>query len=550
MWLGLELNPKVPFKIVIGVVVILAIAFSLVFVLPKSITPHPQKRVVVYAYSDSITGIDPSLEDDTGLIVLGLIYETLTYYNHTTGRVEPRLAVSWSSEEENTVWIFHLRKDVVFHDGTPFNATAVKLSIERARDIYLRTGRGLGYIWEDVESVEVVDEYTVKIRLSTPRNLALLAASTYAAYVFSPSALAKSGALDYMDSKLEEWFNSGNAIGTGPYRLVRYDPDNEVVLEKFEEWWGWKYVNNPEAPDIVIIKIVRDSVAQYNGLIGGEISIACCIPRSLISDVVKAGFKVYNATTFRNFILFFNTKRYPTNITEFRLAIAHAIDIEAFVKSSLLGIALPASGVIPHGFPGFMEGLRPQYNLTLAREYLAKSGVEPPLTIELLYQVDYEETRRFAEVFKSIIESELGIQVKLNPQSWEALKDIARNIWVNPEQVPHLIVADWWPTILSPYDYLFTMFHSESKEWNFGGYEDPGFDRLIDEAWELEGIDYERALEMYSEAQKMIFENAIAIGLWDDVRPYAYSSKLEIPEHAFSPYYMYVIRFELVRVRS
>jgi len=535
---------RVKLSHIVAVTVVIAVAITVVFLFFM-----PSRKIVVYAYSDAITGIDPSLEDDTGIAVIGVVYETLTYYNHLTGQVEPRLAERWESNEDGTEWTFFLRRDVVFHDGTAFNATAVKISVERARDLYREKGRGLGYIWDAVEEIEIIDEYTVKFKLSYPQRLDLLAAAAYAAYIFSPSVLEKSGASSFTDEALEIWFNQGNAIGTGPYKLVGYDPRREVRLEKFNEWWGWKYINNPNAPDVVTIKIITDPTAQYHGLVAGEIDVACCVPRGTISDLLSRGFRAVNLTTYRNFILFFNTKRYPTNITYFRLAIAHALNLTEVVQVALKGLALEASGYIPHYFPGYVEGLTYEYNLTRAREYLELSGVNLPVEIELLYQVDYEETRIFAEIFKSRMH-EIGIKVKLDSRSWDELRNAARGIWRNPEETPHIIIADWWPTIPSPFDYLYTMFHSESKEWNFAGYENPELDELLEQAWELEAINYTKALELYRRAQEIIYEECVAIGLWDDIRPFIYSSRVEVPEKALNPMYMFVVRFEYISVRS
>jgi len=196
----------------------------------------------------------------------------------------------------------------------------------------------LGYIWDAVEEIEVIDEYTIKFKLSYPQRLDLLASASYSAYIFSPSVLEKAGVNDYMDPALEEWFNNGNAIGTGPYKLLSYDPQKEVKLEKFKEWWGWSIIKNDNAPDVVIIKVVVDPSAQYNGLLSGEVDIACSIPRETIKSLLDRGYKVINLSTYHNFVLFFNTKRYPTNITEFRLAIAHAIDLNRVVSEALLGL--------------------------------------------------------------------------------------------------------------------------------------------------------------------------------------------------------------------
>mgnify|MGYP001626160451 FL=1 len=533
--------------LVIAILVIVVAAALLYIVLsPRESIP---RRIVVYAYNDKISGIDPSIEDDTGLVILGSVYEPLLYYNPLKNEFKPALAVNWSSNEDGTEWVFHLRQGVKFHDGTPFNATAVKISVERARDIYRETGRGLGYIWDAVEEVQVLDEYTVKFKLSYPQRLDMIAAASYAAYIFSPSVLEKSSASSYMDEALEKWFNNGNDGGSGPYMIVSYRPDAEVRLKKFDEWWGWSIVNNPDAPDEIIIKILTEPQSQYNGLIAGEIDIASSVPRDNIGDLVNRGFKVFNLTTYHNYIMFFNTKRYPTNITEFRKAVLYMINLDEAMQLAMKGYALKGSGVIPHSFPGHIDNLVYDYNMEEALRYLNQSGVTTPVTIEILYQVDYEELKIFAEYLQSRLR-EIGVNLVLNPQPWSQLKDIAKGIWEHPETTPHIIIADWWPTIPSPYDYLYTMFHSESKEWNFAGYEDPEFDNLVDTAFEREGSNYTDAINLYREAQLKLYNEAIAVNLWDEVKPFIYSGKLEIPEEAMNPLYMYVVFFQYVKVKA
>jgi peptide/nickel transport system substrate-binding protein len=531
----------------VGVLILFIIVVGSITYYYVSTPPTTRQRVVVYAYNDRITGIDPSIEDDTGLVIIGLVYEQLLRYNPLTNKLEPVLAVAWNSSEDGTEWVFRLREGVVFHDGTPLNATAVKLSIERARDVYRETGRGAGYIWEAVTDVEVVDEYTIKIKLEYPQRLDLLVAATYAAYIFSPKALSSSGASSYLDKKLESWFSSGNEAGSGPYTIEYYRPDSEVRLKKFDKWWGWSLVNNTRAPDYVIVKILPDPQSQYNGLISGEIDIASSVPRDYVSLLLSKGFKVHNLTSYHNYLLFFNVRRYPTNITEFRKAIACSLNLEEAVKLAMKGFGLRGSGIVPHGFPGFTEGLYYECGLSEAMQYLNESGVQLPVRIELLYQVDYEETRIFAEMLQSRLK-DLNIDLVLNPQPWSQLKEIAKGVWENPDESPHLVIADWWPTIPSPYDYLYTMFHSDSKEWNFAGYEDEEFEELIDRAWELEGTNYSEALNLYREAQVKLFNEAVGINLWDEVRPFIHNARVELPDECMNPLYMYVIYFQYVRV--
>lgn len=506
-------------------------------------------KLVVYAYLDKITGIDPSLEDDTGIVILGVVYETLVRYDPLRDAVTPVLAESWESSSDGTLWVFRLRRGVVFHDGTPFNATAVKLAIERARDVYRETGRGSGYIWDAVEEVEIVDEYTVRIRLSYPSRLDKMAAACYSAYIFSPSALVRAGVEDPLDPGLEEWFNLGNDAGSGPYYIEYYSPESEVRLRKFERWWGWRLVNNPDAPDVVIVRIRPDPLDQYTGLLAGEVHIASSVPRANVRDLAERGFKVINMTTFHNYILLFNVRRYPTSVAAFRLAILHAVPWDEIVQVALLGFGRLGSGVLPYGFPGHDERLVYRYDLALAREYLRESGAPSGVTIEFVYQAEYEENEAFAQLLKSRL-AELGISVELRPMTWTAVKEAGKEVWVHPERAPHLIISDWWPTMPSPYDYLYSLFHSTSTEWNWAGYSSPEFDKLIDTAYITEGENYSLAMELYARAQEAIFREGVAVNLWDEIRPFVVSPNVELPEEALNPMYMYVIRFELIKVRG
>ncbi|WP_434730989.1 ABC transporter substrate-binding protein [Thermogladius sp. KZ2Tp1] len=504
-------------------------------------------RVVVYAYNDKITGIDPSLEDDTGLVVLGSVYEPLLYYDPVHNRTIPALAERWESSENNTVWVFHLRRGVVFHDGSPFNSTAVVLSVTRAKEVYEKYGIGLGFIWDAVDEVKALDEYTVEFKLKYPQRLDLIAASSYAAYIFNPGALAKAGVSDPTDLRLREWFNKGTDEGTGPYIIESYDPYSQVVLVKFDKWWGWSQVGNDKAPDKVIIKVVTDPQSQFNGLVSGSLDIVTSVPRTSIEDLVNRGYKYIKFATFHSYFLVFNTKRYPTNITEFRLAVLYAIPWDRIVQQAMKGYALLGSGYVPHYFPGFVEGLTYKQNLTLARIYLEKSGVEPGVTIEFMYQADYLEEEDFASILKTSL-AQIGVNVRLLPASWESMKEAGKAVWSSPDSAPHLIINDWWPTTVSPYDYLYNLFHSDSKEWNWSGFENDTFNNLIDQAFALEGVDYGKAMELYKQAQEILFSNGVAVNLWDEVKVFVYSPRLDIPEEAINPLYMYVVFYQYVKV--
>ena len=500
------------------------------------------RKVLVYAYEDSITGIDPSIEFDTGLVVLGLVYEPLIYYNPLQDKFIPALATSWEANENHTVWTFHLRRDAKFHDGTPVTSQAVKFSIMRALEYYEKTGEGPGYIWEDLVRIETPDNYTVKFIMDKPMRVDFLVSASYGSYIYSPRVLEESGVKSPFDEELLKWFNQGHEDGSGPYMIESYNPESMVKLVKFRDWWGWKIYDINKAPDVLIIKIVTDEVSQENGLLAGQIDIATTVPLQDISKLLKQGFSVLNTTTYHNYVLMFNTRRYPTNITEFRLAVAHAIPWDRVYREALLGYGRIDNSLIPYGFPGHLDNYTYTYNLTLAREYLEKAGLlGKDLRVEIMYEGTYSQESLFAQILKGSL-AQLGITVELKPASWDQMAETGPTVWDNPDQAPHMIINDWWPTLPSPYDFLYSLLHSDSKEWNWAGYNNTLFNNLIDKAWDLEGSNYEEAMKLYVKAQNIVYEEAPAIGLWDEIKPYVYNPRhVAISGEAFNPLYMYVL---------
>ena len=131
------------------------------------------------------------------------MYEPLLYKNPAGSEetFRPALATSWEVSPNGKVWTFKLREGVKFHDGQPFNAAAVKSSIEATIEL----GQGYAYLWGNVKSIDVVDDLTVQFTTVNPEPLDTLLSSEYAAWMFSPAAV----------SKPSSWFDEGTDVGTG-----------------------------------------------------------------------------------------------------------------------------------------------------------------------------------------------------------------------------------------------------------------------------------------------------------------------------------------------
>ena len=157
-----------------------------------------------------MTTLDPSTEFSNSIVILPNVYETLTYYNDSTGGIDPLLAVNWTSSNGGLTWTFNLRQGVLFHDGTPFNSTAVVYSVNRTMAI----GGGAAYIWGPVQSVVATGTYSVQFNLTYAANLPLIASAGYAAYMISPNIVS----IYHPSGNISDWFNAGHDDGTGRTR--------------------------------------------------------------------------------------------------------------------------------------------------------------------------------------------------------------------------------------------------------------------------------------------------------------------------------------------
>jgi len=139
-----------------------------------------------YAYNSSpVTDWDPSVEFSNGIVSLNNVYETLLRYDPLEDKFVKLLATDYTTSSDGLTWTFTLRKGVKFHDGTNFNADAVKFSVERT----INMNKGASFIWAPVDKVNVIDDYTAEFKLKYPAPLDLICSSGYAAFIMSPTAV-------------------------------------------------------------------------------------------------------------------------------------------------------------------------------------------------------------------------------------------------------------------------------------------------------------------------------------------------------------------------
>jgi len=457
------------------------------------------ERPLVYAMYADIKDWDPAIAASTEVILLSNVYEPLVWYDPKAGKdaLRPGLATAWTVSKDGREWRFTLRQGVKFHDGEDFNAAAAKASIERARKL----GKGSAFIWDSVESISTPDAQTLVMRTKQPAALDLIASSQYAAYMVSPKAMAAG----------TDWFNQGNAAGTGPYRVRKWTRGQEVALERFDAYWGgWQ----PGQFKQVKLKLVQEASTQAQLIRSGEADIITLPAADLVKALARdPKIVVLRGPSWRNTQFLLNTQKPPTDNLNFRRALSAAWDYRGVADKIYEGGASPATGLIPATMWGHEAQLKmPRLDLAQARKYLQASGLPPEQwKLSVSYIGTSEEYKNSLLLFKANLEK-IGVQLELRPGPWGKIWDDAKRL----ETAPNMVSMTWWPTYGTPSDWLIGLFRSESPTvFNLSRYANPQYDALVNAGVAEEARDRKAAALKYAQAQQLLIDDAAAIFVAD-----------------------------------
>lgn len=482
--------------------------------------------VLYYAYNSiPILTWDPSIEFSNGIIVLNNIYEQLLRFNAATKEYEKVLATDYGKSEDGLVWTFKLREGVTFHDGTPFNAEAVKYSVERTKEI----GQGAAFIWDPVQEIKIVDDYTVEFVLSYPAPMDVVVSCPYASFMMSPS----------LKDQPENWFEAGNANGTGPYKLQESTMGDEVILTKNEDYWkGW----NEEHFEKVIIKKVSETSSRRQMIESGEADITVELPSEDVEALKAAGNVTVDVVpSFTNLIGFFNTQKAPLNDVKVRQALSYAFPYDDVVEYAMGGYAKQSYGPVPEGMWGHSEDLfQYSYDLDKAKQLLQEVGIkEGQLKLLLTYMTGDEAEKKMAELYKAEL-SKIGIELEIRAMPWESQWEMAMG--TDPSAQQDIFVMYWWNDLSTPYSYLYSLFHTEdSTLYNLGYYSNPEFDTLIDGAQAKSAVNIEEAENDFKAAQEILMKDTPALFMYD--KNVVWVKSPELKGHADNPSYPFVVFF-------
>lgn len=356
------------------------------------------ENVVTFSMSEDVYTWDPMGQPVVPFYSIQLlIYDMLVRTDHQ-GNYEPGLATEWSVSEDGLDWTFKLREGVKFHNGEDFNAECVKATLERgAFDNTLN----MNFLWTDIEEVEVVDDYTAVVHCKAPIG-DMLNELTYMP-MLPAKALAEQG---------DDLFKTNP--GTGPWKFVSWDPGNEAVFERNDDYWDWG--ENKSNVDKIIYKPISEDTTRVSSMRTGEFDLISNIPPDQV-DVLSGTEGVVVDSQPGTTITWMSLQcgeGQPFADQNVRLALTHAIDRQLIVDS-ILGSGSPAYWPVMEGVTGYdaqKESQYNQYDPELAKQLLADSSYNGE---EIYFMAIDGKVPRTKEVLQAVMSmmTEVGFNVKL-----------------------------------------------------------------------------------------------------------------------------------------
>ncbi len=456
--------------------------------------------------------------------ICNLIYDDL-FFQTSEGKLEPRLATDYEASPDGLTWTIHLRKGVKFSDGTPFNAAALKLTLDRALDRNMRVP--LRFLIVMIKEATVVDDDTIQLHLRYP--FAPLAATLSMPIVspISPAAIEKFG----QDVRQ-------NPVGAGAYVFQEWVKGDRIVLTRNETYYG------PQPTvEKIIFQIVPDAATREAMLRAGQLDICYKpLPSNVASLEADPNISLAMPLSVRTVYMGMNCQKGVTTNKLVRQAFNYAVDKKAICHKILFDVAVPMEGPCSQIAFGFSK--MPQeydYDPEKAKELLEKAGFDFSQTVHMrTCQGRYLFDTQVSEAVQAYLQA-IGVKVELRVFDWPTY--IAGAMKPLDQTELELYLLGWACTTMDADMQLFGQFHSSThppKGLGTAFYDNPAYDKAI-EATRLEQDPQKRAA-LLKKAAEILWDDCPWIWLFTEKFLLAYRSDLEglvvTPAEMFYPTYM------------
>jgi peptide/nickel transport system substrate-binding protein len=456
--------------------------------LSKTLSIKDEKNRLVICIPSPIVSLDPTnYRDRTTQIVIKNMFDSLTTRDANM-KVVPQLAESWWALNDTT-WEFKLRRGVKFHNGDDFTAEDVKFTLERVVKEGALDGKTSPRksLLGPLSDVNIIDDYTVQIETVKPWPILPLMLT-----------LQEIVPGKYMKAVGSQGFQK-KPIGTGPFRLVRAEGRKLLILERFEDYYG----GSLEIPPVqvaplkhLIFKTVLVKAEQIAMLKKGEGDIITHVPPEAIRILqTTPGIKMLTCRATRSFFAEINSIKPPFDDRRIRLALNHAVDIQAVVDNILKGHGKALPTVLLPNALAYNPSLEPYtYNPELAKKLLNDSGFPEGHSITINCMEKY---RKFANIIVVYL-AKVGVKSAVNIIDKDTEKASMKNLnW-------DILVTSWGNSTLDPVGILVPKFKTNARG-NYSNYSNGEVDRLLSQA---DGsLDPQKRENGYQKVQEIIYND-------------------------------------------
>ena len=486
-----------------------------------------QVKTVVIGTTDKATNLDPAEAYDFHTWELFYnVYQGLLGYTPGTTDLVPVLAASYSVNAAGDEYTFSLRRGVKFSDGSPFTADAVKWTIDRVMAL---KGDPSWLVTSYVDSVEVIDDYTVKFNLQFPNGYFPKVVATVPYYPVNPKVYP----VDRFVWDPEE-MTGGKLVGLGAYTMVSFKRDEEVILDYNPNYWGPK-------PDVerVVIRYFADATTMRLALEKGEIDLVykTLNPSDIVDLQKDPDIRTYKLDGAQIRYVCFETSESVFKDKRLRQAFAALVDRRDILDKAYLGQNSPLYSMIPNGMIYHTDDFKTELgdaNVSLADRLLAQAGYSAarPFEFDLWYTPSHygDAEINFAEVLKQNLEKSAAMKVNLKSAEWAAYKEK----WGDKEMPAYLL--GWYPDYIDPDNYT-AAFASTSGSAGMGiNFSDPEWDALF--VKEQSSPDPKVREQVFIELQKMWTDEVPTVPIWQGdlfvfTKPYIGGVKIGPPLEFF-----------------
>jgi len=465
-------------------------------------------------YADPAVGSDYSSSSTLVNLYDSLVYPVLGGY------VTANLAQVWEVSGDGLTWTFYLRSGVKFHDGTEFTAEDVKFSMDRLQTI----GEGYAYLFDAVESTEVVDGYTVRFHMS--RQSGPFLTNIVRIYVLNKDlvmANLEDGPYGDFGDYGKKYLLTHDA-GSGAYTIKEFPLEEYVLMEKFPDYWG---MVDPDAPDLVKFIATTEPMTVRTMMANKELEISdqWQTSESLAALDRMEGVDIAKFYMGGVFFYMIHNKKPPTDDIHFRKAMAWAFDYET---AAALDLSHPAHGPVAVDYPGWNPDVFTYHqDLDKAMEELRQSKYydqldDYPVDIHWCSLVPTEE--KPALLFQANM-AEIGIKVNVIRTPWMTMIDEMADMEKSPH-IETIYVSPHWPEAGSMLEsrYLSSSAATwEQNEWLL----DPYYDEAVADA--LATVNMEERFAKYHDLQDYIVDLCPSIFVNDQLERHAYQSYVDWP---------------------